>query len=544
MRPPKWLSWCVWTAVAVGVVLRFTNLEHKVFWQDEAFIALHVTGHLERVELRSLFDGRVHPIADLQRLQARETGRGFGSTLHALALEDADQGALYYIAERAAIDVLGTSFAAFRFAGALFGGLAIAFAFLLGAELFESPASGALFAAVIALSPFEVLYAHEARGYTLTILMTLVISWLLLVALRRRQFAVWVAYAACATLALYANAILGLVLVTQLLYVILTHRRERAVLLACISANVAALALFVPWMIVMYSNRTSISEQVGWGAQTYPFKIVLEKWLYNISAQFFDLAWLELKLAVIGGLILVLSAYAIYYLIRYAKAEQSSFVIILGATTMLAFGGRDLVEHAHWSTTARYLIPTWLALQLSVAYLLAVGVNGVRRIGAPSAWAAITVALLVCEAWSSVVNTQADSWYNNALSAAMPSLAATINLTHHPLLVGEHSWAFYLAIAPYLNSDVSVQLFREPHDLHVAFADHQDVFVPTPSSAFAAELQREGFALRPVYLYQTRSSAYEQAHAALRSANARPELTQVPKTVVNYPSELYVLEKR
>ena len=51
-------------AVAIGIVARLDSLGHKLFWQDEAYAMLRVTGH-DQGDLDRLFDGRTHAAAEL-----------------------------------------------------------------------------------------------------------------------------------------------------------------------------------------------------------------------------------------------------------------------------------------------------------------------------------------------------------------------------------------------------------------------------------------------------------------------------------------------
>ncbi len=54
-QTPRWLIFVTCFCVFVGITLRFTNLEKKSFWWDEAGTLMFVTGH-SLTELGSLYE--------------------------------------------------------------------------------------------------------------------------------------------------------------------------------------------------------------------------------------------------------------------------------------------------------------------------------------------------------------------------------------------------------------------------------------------------------------------------------------------------------
>jgi uncharacterized membrane protein len=537
-RVATWAAAVLCLAIACGILLRFQNLGGKVFWQDESYTALHASGHLDRGDLRPLFDGRIHSAGELRRLEQITPDRGWGATVSAIASEDSDQGLLYYVFERGFMQIFGSSITAYRLLGALIGVLTIAAAWLFASALFESVTIAAIFAAIVALSPFEVLYAHEARSYTLTALMTLVTSAALLHAVRRKSPGTWLAYALSVALGLYASMLLAAVVLAHALYVIFEYRYrgERGAVAWTIGSAALGVVLFLPWIAVVIAHQRMVSTELVWGSTAYPLRSMLEKWLFNASAQFFDLEWISLKFAAIGALVLLLAVVSVVVLVRTAPERRWSFVVLLGGVTAVLLIGRDLVQHSHWSTTARYLIPTWLAMQLAVAYALDrwMAPSGEVRRGVRLAAPAIFVALLLLEGVSSWIGTRASAWYNNELSAATPSLANAIDETENPLVVGEKSWAFYLDASNYLRPDVQVLLFADARGAHIDTAGYRNVLVPTPSAALRAALQQSGYALRLVYRFGGTAQPYAQFHQTLKSG-ARPSSSSV-----SFPNELYV----
>src|SRR5579883_106865 len=539
-------SWAVAAAlfglvVAAGILLRFENLGGKVFWQDEAYTALHATGHLDRGDLRPLFDGRIRTAGELRRLQRLDPHRGAGAAIAAIAAEDSDQGALYYLLERVAIQADGGSIVSFRVAGAVLGVLSIAAGFGLAWELFGSLGTAAIFAAILALSPFEVLYAHEARSYTLTVLMTLVTSHVFLRAVRARTAAGWALYGIAMAAGLYASLLLAIVAASHWCYSLLRRKDQGRAYLWCLGALALSLLLYAPWIAVLAAHRGMVNTELDWGGTPYPLRLMAVKWLYNASAQFFDLEWLSLAFAPVGALFLCLTAASLYVARKYAAPAQWQFIAVMAVLPAALFIGRDAVEHAHWSTIARYLIPTWLALQLAVAFTL-------WRLCAPkegrgtiaAAGAGTLAAVLLLEGVSSAINTRAASWYNDQNSAATPPIAAAVNASPHPLLIGEKAWAFFLDASNYLRPDVHLELFADARHATIVTGGYSDVFVPTPSAALAQALARQGYTLRQVYAYTGNAAPYAAFHRDLQKNG--PKKLPVNASV-SFPDYLYSAER-
>ncbi|MEM8611933.1 MAG: glycosyl transferase family 39, partial [Cyanobacteria bacterium P01_H01_bin.105] len=87
-------------AIALGIWVRFINIEGKVYWHDEAYTALFATGH-SRDEARSLiFANELRSAAELQSLQQVDPERGAQQLLQRLITEDSQHPPLYYLVAR------------------------------------------------------------------------------------------------------------------------------------------------------------------------------------------------------------------------------------------------------------------------------------------------------------------------------------------------------------------------------------------------------------------------------------------------------------
>jgi Dolichyl-phosphate-mannose-protein mannosyltransferase len=107
-------------------------------------------------------------------------------------------------------------------------------------------------AALVALSPFLILYSTQARAYMLVLLLDLLSTLALLRALETRRVGWWIAYAACSCAAVHAHYVAVFVLAGQLGWAFFARPEARRPLIA---ANVGAAAGFLPWLPGFLDDR-------------------------------------------------------------------------------------------------------------------------------------------------------------------------------------------------------------------------------------------------------------------------------------------------
>jgi uncharacterized membrane protein len=134
---PRWIPAGV--ACGIAAALALLRIDSKSYWLDEA--------------------ASVH-IADLHL------------SLRSVALADGGNFALYYVLLHGWLR-LGTSDAFVRFLSVIPAVLAVAAVFALGRRLWGVRA-GAIAAGILAINPFFITYAQEARGYSLLLLASIV----------------------------------------------------------------------------------------------------------------------------------------------------------------------------------------------------------------------------------------------------------------------------------------------------------------------------------------------------------------------------------
>lgn len=124
-----------------------------------------------------------------------------------------ENGPLYTLGMAFWIKVLGTSEVAVRLPSAIAGTLAIPGLYGLG-RMLRGPRLGLIAAALLTISPYAHWYAQDAKMYSLLVLLTILATWVLLIAIRRGGMA-WTVYGIVAALTLGIHAIFLLMLVAH-----------------------------------------------------------------------------------------------------------------------------------------------------------------------------------------------------------------------------------------------------------------------------------------------------------------------------------------
>ena len=79
--------------------------------------------------------------------------------------------------------------------------------------------------------------------------------------------------------------------------------------------------------------------------------------------------------------VLVIVGYAVYFLCSETSKQVWLFVLTVMAVTALAVVLPDVILGGIRSTKARYLFPTYLGMQIAVAYLLATKIRRLCQAG-------------------------------------------------------------------------------------------------------------------------------------------------------------------
>ncbi len=149
------------------------------------------------------------------------------------------------------LEIAGDGEFALRFLGVCFAVLAVALLARLGRSLELPPGASAAGAALLALSPYAVWHAQDARMYNMSLALTLASAWLAVEWLRGRNLAAAAGYIAVSWLALHTHYFAVFVLAAQAAFVVaraLARPVLRAAALSLLALQALVAALYLPWL--------------------------------------------------------------------------------------------------------------------------------------------------------------------------------------------------------------------------------------------------------------------------------------------------------
>jgi uncharacterized membrane protein len=72
--------------LCIGIAFRVTNIDRKVYWHDEAYTSLRISGYTMKEFERGAYANRDKSIRYLQKFQRFKPGSQLKDTIHSLAL--------------------------------------------------------------------------------------------------------------------------------------------------------------------------------------------------------------------------------------------------------------------------------------------------------------------------------------------------------------------------------------------------------------------------------------------------------------------------
>ncbi|HEY9836259.1 MAG TPA: hypothetical protein V6D27_05130 [Vampirovibrionales bacterium] len=245
-----------------------------------------------------------------------------------------------------------------------------------------------------------------------------------------------------------------------------------------------------------------------------------QRWAINLTSVFFDLhgvypqrffdvessqdftpfAWENLWGYVVIPLILFVG-YALWITLRKTPQSVRGFLLTSIAANGLFLMLYDVISGGQRSGIARYLFPSYLALQLAVSYLFAdrlrldTGKNLQRRI-----WQVVYVALLGVGIMSCAVSASAETWWNKYSCYYDVEVAQLVNQGQNPVVIGSRDRLSRLIALSYkLNPDVRFLLLTNSDRLEVR-EPSSSLFLFRPTQELYDNLESDPrYTLNPIH---------------------------------------------
>lgn len=479
----------------VGLFFRFYNIDKKVFWIDEVYTLFVLAGYPPKELTDRVYDGKILCMDDMQRYLIFDPKIGTLDIIVRLKDKQPEDCPLFFVLARLWIKCFGDSTAVIRALSALLSLFVIPATYWLSKELFQSPRFALVAMLLISVSPFHILYAQEARAYSLWTVMILISSAALFRAMRMRTGRSWVLYAASMIIGLYTQVVQLLVAIAHAFYIVARRRSVNKEVLSAFALCIAFAGIsYLPWLSAILLNGPKDFPALGCSQLVFQDA---KNWICGACASFLDLgflvrgypdsnvpswSWWNYLLAM---LVFAGEVYSLLYLWRRSSAQVYLFVMVL---IVVPAGGMfigDMIFKQDYAQAPRYLTPCWLGVLLAVAYCLANGMaefsnNPVKK----RAFQCIFLSLLSGEIVSCAVCSQANIWWNKRWAWNNLRIAHILNQCTKPLVISNDKFVRVMtlprALAP--ASNVRFQLVRLPSPPK-APCGFSDIFLYRPSES-------------------------------------------------------------
>lgn len=460
-----------------GTYVRCADAGQKVYTVDEVRGLLRASGVTSKGFVASVYTGEPVVNRDLQKYQTASVDKPLGDALSAFA-NNPEHPPLYYLMMRFSLQLFQQA-AASRWLAIGFSLLLLPAIYWLCAELFAPAAIrpavvGHSVLALVAVSPFQVLLAQEARQYTVWALLAVVSSAFLLRSLKGSQNSnggfSWVGYGVTATLGMYSHLFFTWVLVSHGLYVLLTEKlRLSQKLLRYLVVSVGISAAFFPWVWVVATRMETIAKTTKW-ASTYSDTLASRSvtWLHNLGIGFIDFGWRVRVDNPVSYLILALVAYSTYQLCRHTPRRVWLFVLLLMGVSSMAQVLPDVLHGGRRSLLPRYSLTAYLGIELAVGYAIAqvfdaqylAHLNTLDPATIASRWQSfsrplkrvLSIALILGGMLSSGLITQSLGWGKGS-SAFTTQASPIINQVSQPLVLSDVDHTYALSLVHQVSPD-------------------------------------------------------------------------------------------
>ncbi|PZD75049.1 hypothetical protein C1752_00392 [Acaryochloris thomasi RCC1774] len=487
-------------ALLLGVCLRFSALGHKVYWHDEVFTSIRATGHSPSEVVSDLSDGRIVQPAELMAYRQFDATKGLQDATNAL-LRHPEHPPLYYFLVRFWMQWVGDSTAAVRSLSAVLSLLIFPALYWLCWELFGDTTVGTVAIALLAVSPFHLLYAQEAREYSLWTFTVVMSSASLLRALRWNQPKDWGLYTLTIIMGLYTSLFAVLPTLSQGLYVLIREggrwtRRTKVMLLVMATAGVA----YIPWIVTFATQLDIVHAQTNWLNVDEPLLSLAIFWGLHISSPFVDLGldMTDLRIFIRLACALTFLGTALVVLVRHSPPRAWLFVLLLIGVTLIALIVPDLLLGGQRSSNSRYFVPTLIGLQIAVSFCLAHWLkhphSRQRLLGKSLLMGLFGLGLVSC-----LLILKSPTWWTKWFAPETIATANFLNQQERPLLMSDlagNRLGLLLSMSDRLNDTVRFQLAVPSH--FPSIPEQGSIFVFGPHDSFHDVFREQQFTLEQV----------------------------------------------
>jgi uncharacterized membrane protein len=239
-----------------------------------------------------------------------------------------------------------------------------------------------------------------------------------------------------------------------------------------------------------------------WTAIPIPLLTLLKAWGLHLERAFIltigDFGFDEPLIYFTLPFFLTLTIYSTYFLCRHTPVRVWLFILTLMATLSLFLVLPDLILGGQRSTAGRYLVPFYLGVQLSIAYLFATQIISTKFFK-QKFWQLVMAIVIAAGVISCAISSQAVTSWNKVISYNNLEVARIVNQAKAPLLISSSfgvNFGNIFSLSYLLNPKVKLQIVTgntQPDYLNIPKIPlgFSDVFILNPSDQFREKIEKE-----------------------------------------------------
>ncbi|BAQ66718.1 glycosyltransferase family 39 protein [Geminocystis sp. NIES-3709] len=483
-----WLKIVIIIVILFGVFFRVTNIDKKIYWHDEVYTSLRVSGYTEEYVTNQLSNGNLVTPKDIQKFLNLQPETTFTDTLKVLKTAP-EHPPLYYLSLRFVQDIFGSSILVNRGVAVFFSLLCFPSIYWLSLELFGNNFVALITLGFFSISPFHVLYAQEARQYSLWTL-TIILSLLFfLKAIKSNKKSHWLLYSATLTLSFYTALLSPLLFITNTIYLYLSKLNfSRQIKNNFWFYSLISFILFTPWAIIFILNPLILVRRTNWLNQSSSIDELGFTLSKNFMRLFFDFP-LDKRIFFSFALILIYLILKTLLILgkttnKYKYIEL--YLILLIGIPLLALLLPDLIIGGRRSSISRYLIPSYLGTHLVVGYFFYYKIDHYKS----QIWSIILVIIFTVSMTSNIMLHNAEISWNKNHPSHPPQVSKIINQSEKPLLIAslEDNFSSIIALSYQLKLDVKLHLFQENTELKY-YPEFSPIYLFNPSPSLMNKVE-------------------------------------------------------
>jgi uncharacterized membrane protein len=470
------------TVLALGVFFRFSGLGNKMYSHDEAYTAISAAGYTRGGIIDAIWDGQEKSAASIRHYIQPDNTRDVFDTLDTLAKSEPQLTPLYFVATHYWMRVVGHSPAEMRLLSALISLLTIPGMYWLCCELFLSRRTALFSVAIISLSPFHLLFAQDARPYSLLASITLLASAAFLLALRQNKKRHWAIYSVLLIVGIYSHILFGLVAFAHAAYILTNLRKhQNEQFTRYFAAFFLALLAFTPWLYQIVMNFPALTGGLSWTNSSVNLLRYLQRWILVFASPFVDFRFGNQSIVpyILRIPALLLFGYALVFLVATTPRRIWAFLLLLIGISTLPFFLSDLLRGGILSITGRYFVGFGVAAIPVLAHVFAVKLDP-SKAPLSSKWLLITGLLFMAQVISGFNSLASDTWWVKNLSWNHPQILEILNQSTRPLLIvygnGPTDLGDVLSLSEGADQDVRFLLADGHEDVEIT-GTYSDIYI-------------------------------------------------------------------